>query len=46
MLGNTYVCTICGMEVLVTKEGFGDDLVCCGESMQLKTEEEERPWID
>ncbi|MBD3286315.1 desulfoferrodoxin FeS4 iron-binding domain-containing protein [candidate division WOR-3 bacterium] len=35
--GKTYVCDICGQEVLVTKEGAGT-LVCCGQDMHPKDE--------
>lgn len=32
--GETYTCSICGNEVIVTKVG-GGTLVCCGKDMQL-----------
>ena len=31
----TYKCTVCGKEVVVTKEGAGT-LVCCGKEMELQ----------
>ena len=33
-----YRCNVCGNEVLVTKAG-GGTLVCCGEDMDLLTDE-------
>ena len=33
--GRTYICDVCGQEVLVSKEG-GGILVCCGVDMRLK----------
>jgi superoxide reductase len=35
--GKTYVCQLCGQEVLVTKSGVGT-LVCCNEPMEIKEE--------
>jgi len=35
--GKTYVCHLCGQEVLVTKSGVGT-LVCCNEPMEIKEE--------
>ena len=32
-VGETYVCNICGNEVIVTKAG-GGTLVCCGQDME------------
>jgi len=41
MEGKTYVCRICGQEVMVTKAGMGT-LVCCNQPMQIREEKEEK----
>jgi desulfoferrodoxin-like iron-binding protein len=33
-VGEHYICTICGNEVIVTKAG-GGVLICCGQPMDL-----------
>ncbi len=33
----TYVCNLCGQEVVVTKAGVGT-LVCCDQPMEIKEE--------
>jgi len=35
--GKTYVCSLCGQEVKVTRSGAGI-LVCCDQPMELKEE--------
>lgn len=35
--GKTYVCNLCGQEVIVAKSGVGT-LVCCDQPMELKKE--------
>ncbi|MFH0791723.1 MAG: desulfoferrodoxin [bacterium] len=34
-----YLCSVCGNEVMVTKVG-GGALICCGQEMELVSEEE------
>ncbi|MGB8953054.1 MAG: desulfoferrodoxin FeS4 iron-binding domain-containing protein [Candidatus Aminicenantales bacterium] len=40
--GKTYVCSICGQEVRVTKAGIGT-LVCCNKPMKKKEESKINP---
>lgn len=37
-VGEKYRCSVCGNEVEVINAG-GGELVCCGKSMELETEE-------
>ena len=40
-INEKYRCNVCGNEVVVTKVG-GGTLVCCGQDMELISQEEEK----